>query len=217
MTFRKIASVFFILVVVAWPGHAGLWFSGEEWEPTNVYTRNEPTPIDMRRLAVLPIAARPESGVAEEGRANLSEVLREELRRTAYFDFVFVEESDMERWTGRRTWRYSDELPELFMDEIRLRTGCDAVLFVELAGYQPFPPVSMSWKLSIVDTKDHHTWWSVDETIDSRRKDVERGAQKHLKATYGKPAGKDARISMKSPRRFGHYALSKLLDTLPPR
>ena len=217
MALKRIFILWVLGFAVLATARAELWPFGKEWEPANIFWRSEPMPIDMRRLAILPIATEQNDSILEEGRKNLADILGTELRKTAYFDFVNVSEADLERWSGRGAWKLSDELPETLLDEIRIRTGCDALLFVELSGYRPYAPVSMGWKLTIVDAMEHHIWWSVDETADSGRQDVARGAKRYFKENLSESNNKTIGLSLKSPRRFGQYVLNKLVGTMPPR
>jgi hypothetical protein len=103
-------------------------------------------------------------------------------------------------------------------------------MFAQLTRYQPYQPLAVGWKFSLVQictvpgqaTNTTETkaqiCWSADEMLDSGDPTVNTGARvyynQHLRSEA--PAA-DVSTMTSSPLRFGEYTLHTLLTTLPDR
>jgi hypothetical protein len=94
----------------------------------------------------------------------------------------------------------------------------DAVLFSRLTQYRAYEPLAVGWRLKLFDTAEPQVLWAVDEVFDARVPEVaaaaRRYAQQHPDAG---PSVQDAQGVLLSPRRFGRYAASAVVETLPGR
>jgi hypothetical protein len=191
---------------------------GPSYRPGNYFAAAARWPLHWKRVAVLPLAETATADPAGDGRRQLESVLVTELAKLQRFEVQWVSPADLRRWTGRETWRASDELPQDFFARLRQSTGCDAVLFCELTHFEPYPPLVVGWRLTLVEGERGEVWWAVDEVFDASDPAVANGARRYLlaQAPGSAPLG-DSRGILHSPRRFGHYAASAALATMPER
>ena len=52
------------------------------------------------------------------------------------------------------TWRADEKLPPDFFERLREETGCQAIFFNQLTRYEPYQPVAIGWKMTLVVDKD---------------------------------------------------------------
>lgn len=191
---------------------------GPSYRPGNYFNAAARWPLHWKRVAVLPLAETAANDPELDGRRQLEPVLLTELAKLQRFEVQVVSATDLRRWTGRETWRASDELPQDFFARLRQATGCDAVLFCELTRFEPYPPLVVGWRLTLVEGERGQVWWAVDEVFDASEPAVANGARRYqLARAQGTPPTGDSRGILHSPRRFGHYATSALLGTMPER
>lgn len=191
---------------------------GPSYRPGNYFTAAARWPLHWKRVAVLPLAETAAEDLASAGRRQLEPVLWTELAKLQRFEVQVVSPADLRRWTGRETWRASDELPQDFFARLRQATGCDAVLFCELTRFAPYPPLVVGWRLTLVEGERGEVWWAVDEVFDAGDPAVANAARRYqLAQAQGSTAVGDSRGIFHSPRRFGHYAASAALGTMPER
>ena len=153
--------------------------------------------------------------------AALEPILQSELGKSERFELVPVSGEQLRQWTGRSALRSDEALPADLFERLCAGTGCDGVLFSQLTVYQPYPPVAVGWKFSLVECageKKGQILWSADEILDSGEPGVARGAR----AYYARQIRNEALLSdptmvLYSPRQFGRYSLDNLLATLPAR
>jgi hypothetical protein len=109
-------------------------------------------------------------------------------------------------------------LPPDFFDRLHEETGCQGVFFDQLTRYQPYQPIAIGWKLTLVFNKEHQIYWAADELFDAGDDAVANAARsyegEHIKAQSVLP---DPNAILNSPSRFGQYTLHALLVTLPER
>jgi hypothetical protein len=187
-----------------------------DYRPDNVFAYPSKLSLDFRRVAVLPLAAAADAGDLAAGCDALTPVLGEQLLKTKRFEVVNVDAEGLRRHTGRATWRAGEVLPADFLAYLRREYDCDGVLFAELTTYHAYAPLVVGWRFKLVDARSGEILWAADEVFDAGHSEVARAARHFEK----KPAlldfsGDDGWAVLNSPRQFGGYSASALLDTLP--
>lgn len=193
--------------------------SGDSYKPTNVHRSAETLPMTLRRVAVLPLAAAGERPGLDAGASTIGPLIAPELVASGLVEAVEVSGAELSRWTGRPKLRLTQELPAGVLESVRRQTGCDAVLFGELTQFAAFPPLSVGLRLSLVDAQSGRVLWSVDEILDAGNLAVANGARRYFQSSLrGSGAAPfDSQSVLDSPHRFGRYAVSTLLGTIPRR
>ncbi len=204
---------------------------GPTYKPANIYRQSEVMPPRVRRVAVLPLTTADSSALLMAGVENLETILRAELEKSERFEIIPVTGGQLREWTGQTIWKADDLLPLNFFRRLHEGTGCDAVLFCQLIRYQPYEPLAVGWKFSLVErwdtpkgsTPDAKTagpqiLWSADEVFDAGDVAVANAARsyysQHLRNEAPAP---DASTILGSPTRFGQYTLNALFGTMPDR
>ena len=185
---------------------------------SNVFRSKELMTGQIRRVAVLPVTASGTTTAFEAGSETLGPGLFRELDQTGRFETVLIKPEQLRQWTGRDRWNAFDPLPLDFFKRLREATGCDAVLFSQLTQYQAYPPLTIGWRLQLVDAVSLRPWWACDEVFSAEDATVARAARRYYDAH---PPGPDttetSRGILYSPRRFGAYAANAVVATLPGR
>jgi hypothetical protein len=198
------------------PPHADTFRRGER--PVNVFAYPAKLSLDMRRVAVLPLAAESGGRDLPEGCVALGPVLWEELLKARKFELVTVDAPALRRSTGRSAWTGVEALPADFLGHLRREYACDGVLFAELTLYRAYAPLAVGWRLKLVDVRSGQILWAADELFDAAQPAVYRAAQRHAGPRSFWPfGGEENWMAANSPRQFGRYAAAAMLDTLPER
>jgi hypothetical protein len=201
---------------------------GPRYRPTNIYRRGNSLPAQIKRVAVLPIVTPGSSAYLQAGVEILGPLLYAELEKSKRFEVIPVSPEQLRQWTGKIGWRTDEPLPPDFFGRVSDATGCDAILFCQLTRFEPYQPLAVGWKFSLVanvpsgslsmqEIKDK-ILWSADEVLDAGEPGVSNAARDY----YGHhlhneaPSADDTTI-LSSPARFGQYTLAALLETLPGR
>jgi hypothetical protein len=185
----------------------------------NTYQATPVLPAELRRVAVLPAAWEGSKSDLASGGETLEPLLRAELAKTRRFELVGVAPQDLRGLTGRLSWTGEETLPLDFFDSLRRVYGCDAVLFFQLTLYQAYAPLSVGWRMKLVDARTHQILWAVDEVFDAEQPAVLNQARQFQAAgawSLLRDSDSDWQTE-NSPRVFGRYALAKSLSTLPNR
>jgi hypothetical protein len=191
---------------------------GCSYQPQNVFVDLPSLPVNIRRVAVLPITCNENSYDTTERRALLEPILTTELIKTKKFEVVPANADFLKIQTGRVDWGSEDALPPEFFALIRESSGCDAVLFAHLTVYRPYPPLMIGWRLRLVEAQTRKTIWAADEVFDAGQSAVENGARRHQLTQQRNPGGApDVWFVQNSPSEFGGYTAATLFATLPAR
>ena len=206
--------------------------TGPFHQPSNFNLTDRALPVDVRRIAVLPLVGSRPDVTLGIGRDSLQPVLYDELIRSRLFEIIAVTEDQMIQWTGKKRWRQDETLPADFIVKIEEQTACDAILFSELTSFNAYPPLAIGWKFLLVRT-DNSVIWSFDEIFDageprvansvrrfehdterSRYELVQQSDERAGSLWSTRVAGSD---SVNSPRHFGKYTIAAALRTLAPQ
>jgi len=178
---------------------------------SNVYRAEAKLPAQLRRVAVLPLPA-------GSGRELLESVLSRELAQRRLVEVVPVSAEWLRQATGRAEWLATDELPVDFFQRIRAGTGCDAVLFVRVTEFQPYPPLQVGWNVRLVECESARTVWAVDEVFAAGDPAVAAAARRyHAARLRTVPALASSDGMLLSPRWFGQFAAHAVVGTMPGR
>jgi hypothetical protein len=189
---------------------------GESYQPKNVFVKTGQWPLELRRVAVMPIAYNDIQPSAASGRDTLEPILFAALSKGQRFEIVPVSSIYLKKWTNREKWSASDTLPNDLIQTIKNETGCDAVLFPELTVYSPYSPLIIGWNIKLVSANFQDILWSVEETFDSSDKKVANAARRFENTRdSAHPVMADSRQVLISPRRFGQYTVESLVATIP--
>lgn len=192
--------------------------TGAAYTPSNVHRDAPKLPINLRRVAVLPLATSLDSSHETAARECLEPILLEELAKTGRFEIVKVSPEKLQQRTGQPRWLAEAKLPAGFLQSIQDTYACDAVLFSQVTVFRAYPPLAIGWRLKLVGMPGTLTHWAVDEVFDAGQPAVVNGARLYQKGQQ-QPGGPfdDSRAILQSPRRFGHYTAATLVGTLPQR
>lgn len=186
-------------------------------QPDNVYRLSPYLPIDVRRVAVLPISVERDDWQADAGRAQIELVLQEELGRVKKFELIIVTPEQLQLWTGKPAWQAEEKLPAAFLEKLREKLACDGVLFSHLRPYHAYQPIVVGWNLKLVDVRRREILWSADEVFDASQPPVASQARQFQNGGWRSWFSTDSGSILLSPRQFSQFTLNSLLSTLPGR
>ncbi len=191
---------------------------GPLYQPTNVFRADAKLPASLKRVVVLPLTTAGTGVDLASAPATLEPLLIQELGKSGRFELMPMAPAALKQLTGRATWSASDLFPTNFFDRLRDSTGCDGVLFSEVTAYKAYPPMTVGWRLRLMDVDGPTVWWAVDEVFDASNALVANAAKRYHLTNAGKPAElTDPAEILLSPRRFAGYAASALVETCPKR
>jgi hypothetical protein len=183
----------------------------------NVFRKDTVLPVNVRRVAVLPMSYRQPTASLVAGKRSLEPVFRTELAKASRFETIYIEPSQLKQWTGKEQWDSYEDLPPKPFIELWEKTGAEAVLFVHLSEYKAYPPMAIGWRMKLV-RYDLDILWAVEEMFDAAEEGVSNAAQQYERdQERSNPVLEDSRSILLSPTRFGHYTLKAVLETLPAR
>jgi hypothetical protein len=199
---------------------------GPAYQPSNIYRRANSLPPEVHRVALLPLTTTSPSAYLIAGAETLEPLIYAELEKAKRFEVIPVTSQQMKQWTGQESWRADEQLPPNLFERISAGTACDAVFFCQLTRYQPYQPLAVGWKFSLVENPkgtnaetgeiQPRILWSVDEVLDAGDPAVTTGARLYYTQHLRNDApSADPATMLISPARFGQYTLSTLLGTLP--
>lgn len=176
-------------------------------------------PVDIQRVLVLPLVYEPQQPELARGCETLGVSFPAELAKTRRFEVVQATPEILRSLTGRPGWRAEEALPPKFFSALREAYGCDAVLFGQLTVFKAYAPLSVGWRLRLVDARSQQTVWASDEVFDATHRAVRAEVRRHeRKAVRVLPWQRtEDWMALHSPRRFGQIALAAALGTLPER
>lgn len=193
--------------------HENDYVQGPDYEVENIYQTTLST--EVKRVALLPLAAARDDRNHESGVAALEPLLQKGLVTRQAFEVTPVSRNWLNRQTGQSVWRLGDPLPHDLIPKIQQAYGCDGVLFAQLTEYDPYPPMRVGWHLKLVAGPEATIAWSADEVFDASRQDVVNSARRFYQShQWGVRANGHSRAILDSPRRFGAYSVSEVLSSL---
>ena len=189
--------------------------TGPFFLPTNFQAAAR-IPEEIRRVVVLPVAD--DGRLPEDTLDNLDTTLQTALGHAQRFELVPLSRPACARLAGARAIRSVDALPHDFLTRLIADYAADAVLFVDVTSYSPYPPLILGLRTKLVRTDNSSILWSFDTIFSAKDPSVVNAARRHWLDTA--PAGTPADFSvtaLQSPQRFAAYAASAAFATLPRR
>lgn len=184
--------------------------------PSNTYREEATLPSHIKRIAVLPLTTLVNDASAEFGRDALWPVLMDELGRTRLFELVHVSADELRLLTGRSLWSGEEKLPLNFFELLKDKLGVDAILFSRLTQYRAYEPLTVGWRLKLMDAEEPRILWAVDEVFDARVPEVAAAARRYAQGHPDTAASlRDSQSVLMSPRRFGQYTVSAVVAGFP--
>lgn len=226
-----------VLLAVTWLFLAPGKCFADDPKPKNAFEASATLPESIKRVTVLPLACDESISGLSDGCETLNPVLQTELAKTKAFEVVSLSAGQLRDCTGKSSWTGAESLPANFFDALNKAEGCDAVLFCQLTSYKPYVPLTIGWRLKLVDVRTQKVLWEVDEVFDASDPAVAKNAQQFQKMqqnTSGTskslakrtwsllnretPSDLDDQWDiLNSPRYFGQYAAVTSLQSLPKR
>jgi len=201
-----------------------------------VFNASESLPVTLKRVLMLPLAHEDSPSELSSGCEMLAPVLEAELIKTKNFEVVAASPKDIQALSGQPTWSGAEILPPDFFGSLQRVYGCDAVLFCQLSTFHAYPPLVIGWRLKLVDLTTQKIIWATDVVYDAGDPAVSKSAEAYQKQQQGtskpstffrrvvtwlnrepEPATDDQWTILNSPRYFGEFTASTLLQTLPKR
>ena len=192
--------------------------TGANYHPQNFYRSLGNLPVNIRRVAVLPVTCNDGSSDLNYGRDLLESVIIEELAKTKKFEVITVTPEQLRVWTGRTSWKAEETLPADIFTDLKRALECDAVLFSRVTQYRAYPPLTVGFSFKLVEVGSAEFVWAADEVFDSSEPSVVNSARRYQLSREQLPAVlADSRSILNSPGGFGRYAASSVFQTLPAR
>ena len=188
-------------------------------KPGNYNLVNGAMPADMRRVALLPMTSAMNTVEHQSGRQMLQAFMQAEIAKSGLFEVVYVPVTKMEQLTGRSAWRMIDELPIDFIEQLTREYDCQGVLFSHLTVYQPYPPLSIGWRMGLVhlspESNNGSVVWEIDDVFNAGQQTVVNSARRNAIKNGLSDPELDAELGLlNSPRRFGRYTAEAVVATM---
>ncbi len=188
---------------------------GPFFHPTNVYAAPQ-LPANIRRVAIMPVGS--SAGLSETTLDQLDGSVVRSLNEVQRFESVPITRAECARITGKRFVLSTDQLPYDFIQSVTAKTAADAILFIDITHYSPYPPQTIDIRSKLVRLDDQSILWSIDQTFSATDPSVVNAVRRQWYATQ--PPGIPADMSINaldSPSRFADYAFTASFATMPPR
>lgn len=190
--------------------------TGPFYAPTNVRAVDR-LPTTIRRIAILPVAGLPD--IPEANLARLDSSFSSEFNRSARAEAVIVSRDLLARLAGARQLSSVEALPHDLLSRLKGATFADAILFIDLTAYSPYPPLKLGIRSKLVDISSGEILWAFDNLFDANEPAVANAARRHY-LDFNSPEGAKGDLSstvLQNPTRFGSYAAFSTFVTLPKR
>lgn len=190
--------------------------TGPFYAPANV-RKVDRLPASVRRIALLPCASAGPR-LTEDTLGQLDRTLATTFTATARAELVPVSRETLARLFGRPAYVSTDPLPHEFLNRVASLAGADAVAFVDITGYSPYPPLSVGLRARLV-TPDGGALWHFDDLFTASEPAVVNAARAHVlgrTTTTGAPTDL-SRTILQNPAAFSDYVATAVWNTLPPR
>ena len=192
-------------------------YVGPFYTPANVHGSVR-LPTELRRIVILPSAA-DGPALSESTLDAIDSALRTTLTQAARAEISPLSRDVLGQLAGRRQVVSTSLLPSNFTAFLAEKTGADAVLFVDITAYSPYPPLVLGLRAKLIDLKTGDIIWAFDNLFSAADEKVANSARRYLlvsKGTTGTPADLSYTV-LQNPARFANYAAAAAWTTLPPR
>lgn len=188
---------------------------GPFYEPS-AYQAVKTLPNEVRRVLVLPAAT--DVTISEEQLIKLDEIVRTTLGQTSHFEISPLSREECARITGKRAIRSTDVLPYNFLVKLGTDYAVDAVIFVDITSYSPYPPLRIGFRAKLARTLDNSLLWAFDTVFSATDPRIVNSARHYwINTTPANTPADYSNTALENPSRFATYALSAAFSTLPRR
>jgi hypothetical protein len=149
--------------------------------------------------------------------ASVAEQMRAALLSSGRFEAVFVSSELTQELSGMPAVRSTDPLPAGLFERLVRDHAIDAVLFVDMTAFQPYPPLRLGVRAKLARCDSRQTvFWAFDTVYDAHLAPVANSARRY--AAGGRSDATDTSVGvLQSPSRFAGYVFSDVFRTLPRR
>jgi len=173
-------------------------------------------PASLHRVLVLPVYGGKVAQV--EASQVLDEVLLSALQKKNRFEVVTVTREEIQRRFNQPEFSSAAVLPHGFLEDLGRAYGAEAVLFVDITVYAPYPPLAVGFRAKLATIGDVRLVWTFDETFSASDPAVSNSVQRASRQESSSQVPLDMTVgTFQSPRRFAAFAAGIMFDTLPPR
>jgi hypothetical protein len=185
------------------------------FKPHNYHSDPALSP-NLHRVVLLPVHA----GVVidQQTAETLDPVIVESLVRQLRFEVVTLSREQCEKTFGTLDLSSSEALPDNFLQTLAQRFGVEAVMFVDVTSYSPYPPISVGLRGKLVSCSDSHYIWNFDEVFSTGNPEVITGLRVFFVTSGHSPYPVDLSLNaLQSHSRLAYYASYTIFSTLPFR
>ena len=137
--------------------------TGPFYTPSNVRAAAR-LPESVRRIVLLPCGAA-DLRITEDTLRDLDRSLAAALTRSARAEISTLDRATLGRIAGRPNLLSTSVLPADFLARVSAATGADAVLFVDVTAYSPYPPLVLGLRGRLIETKEAVSLWNFDNIL----------------------------------------------------
>ena len=177
----------------------------------HVYAAEDVQAHAIRRVVVLPVWHAAYRAASD---AHLDTEWINALIAQQRFEVIPIGREALRATFGHSQFASYAPLPANFLTRLYHETAADAVLFLDLTTWRPYPPLGASVRTRLVSLQNAATLWAVDEAMTTGHPAVIAAARRAAH-TNGGPVPLPERPAY-SPRAFWALAASEISATLPP-
>lgn len=194
------------------PGHFDSARKGPFYQPANYL--GEPSLGGIRRVVVLPLWG---GDVAtEETVADLDPTILTALQHQRRFEVVSLSREDALRKFRTTSFSSAAALPHDLMAYLASEYAAEAVLFIDLTVYKPYPPLAVGFRAKLATIDGARLVWTFDDLFSADDARVANGARNHFLDLDRRIPADMTHGVLQSPSRFATYATTAMFATLPP-
>jgi hypothetical protein len=191
--------------------------TGPFYAPANVRAV-ERLPETVRRIVLLPCGAA-DPRITEDTLRDLDGILAAGLTRSARAEISTLDRETLARFSGRPNLLSTSLLPADFLARVVAQTGADAVLFVDVTAYSPYPPLVLGLRARLVEARAADPLWNFDNIVSTADPAVVNSARARALRSTGTASapGDRSHTVLQNPLAFADYVADVAWNTLPPR
>lgn len=191
--------------------------TGPFYTPANVRAAAR-LPDTVRRIVLLPCGAA-DPRITEDTLRDLDGILAAGLTRSARAEISTLDRETLDRFSGRPNLLSTSLLPADFLNRVVAQTGADAVLFVDVTAYSPYPPLVLGLRARLVEAQAAAPLWNFDNIVSTADPAVVNSARaRALRGTRtASTPGDRSHTVLQNPLAFADYVSDVAWNTLPPR
>jgi hypothetical protein len=191
--------------------------TGPFYTPANVQAAPR-LPDTLRRIVLLPCGA-DTPRITEETLRDIDRSLAAGLIRSARAEVTTLDRATLARITGRLNLVSTSVLPADFMERVAAQSGADAILFVDVTAYSPYPPLTLGLRARLVEIKGAVPLWHFDNIVSTTDPSVVNSARaRSLKSNSNNSSpGDRSHAVLQNPLAFADFVADTVWNTLPPR